>query len=227
MKVGRNKLELQQGYAPHIKYHEKSTSTMRDMLIALLPLCFMAVYYYGIRALIVIIVSVLTCDITDRICLAFQKKGRSGNISAVITGVIIALLLPASVPYFVVVVSGLFAILIVKHPFGGLGNNIFNPACSGIAFSLICWPEKLLEFPEPLNRSMEIIGNVTSKLSPSLISTLKEKSTGLSVTNDGRLTDGSILTLLIGRYTGPMGATMIIIIVCSFLYLPDGSFRLD
>ena len=98
-----------------------------DMLIALLIPAVIAVYYYGIRAVMIIVVSVAVCLLTDMICYKLRGRVRvKAEISTVVTGLTIALMMSAAVPFYAVVTADLFAMIICKHAFGGRGNEIFN-----------------------------------------------------------------------------------------------------
>lgn len=203
-------IRLQKTRAPHVRTSEDSTMIMRDVAFALCAPTVMAIYYYGFRVFFIVLTSVLTCFLADTFCLIIQKKKRSGNISPLITGMIIALLMPASVSYSVVIVAGLFAILVVKHPFGGLGNNIFNPACAGVAFAMVCWNSNVTMYPDPsaLN-NLPLFGEITAKLSPGPAAMLKELAMPISNNFD----------LLFGNFAGPMGTTNFLIIALAAVYL--------
>lgn len=113
---------------------------MIDVLIALLPATAVGVYYLKMQALLIILVSVLTCVITEA---AWQKiyhqEIRIGDFSAVVTGLLIALNLPSTVPLWIPVAGGIFAIIFVKQVFGGIGQNFMNPALAARAFLLAAW----------------------------------------------------------------------------------------
>lgn len=206
--------------SPHLRNNETVLTMMGDVCLALIPLVVMSTVYYGLRALILCAISSLTCYIADIFCLKLQGKKSRGNFSGIVTGLIIALILPATVPYYVPVVAGLFAILIVKHPFGGLGNNIFNPACAGLSFVIICWPSMLTQYPnpKPFSNAIEITGKVTAKVYPSLANALKETSLPFLV-KDHRIPSDEIWNILIGNYSGPMGTTFILVLIFCMLLL--------
>ena len=104
-------------------------SVMIDMLIALAVLACAAVYYYGLRAVLTVAVSAAVCCAADFICIKLRKKDVvPGDISAVITGLTLGLMMSASAPYYCVVLAAVFAIAVAKHPFGGRGCEIFSPA---------------------------------------------------------------------------------------------------
>lgn len=105
---------------------------MAYMLTVLIVLNLMAVYYYGVRALLVALTAVGTCLAADIVCLIFRRKPlHIHDISAAITGLTLSAMLPASVPYTVAAGAAVFAVCIAKHPFGGHGHEIFNCAAAG------------------------------------------------------------------------------------------------
>ena len=103
----------------------------------------MGVYFYGPRVLILTLISVLTALVPDYFCLLMQgeRRFRKGDFSALVTGYLFAMLLPASAPYWLVVVGAVFAMAVVRHPFGGHYNTMFNPALTAFAFVTICWTD--------------------------------------------------------------------------------------
>jgi electron transport complex protein RnfD len=133
--------------APHTRSPITTKNIMQDVAIALLPAGVFGVYYFGINALTVIVVTVLACVLTEYLYCKFMKKSSTvGDYSAVVTGLLLAYNLPASFPLWMAVVGGVFAILIVKMLFGGLGQNFMNPALAARAFLLISFPVRMTSF---------------------------------------------------------------------------------
>ncbi|HAI87563.1 MAG TPA: Na+-transporting NADH:ubiquinone oxidoreductase subunit D, partial [Firmicutes bacterium] len=126
--------------APHIRGNIDTPSLMRDVVIALLPACLAGVYFFGGKALISLVAGVAGCVGAEFVFERMSKKPVTiGDWSAVVTGLLIAMVLPPHVPAWIVVLSGVFAIGIVKLLFGGLGYNVFNPALAGRAFATAAW----------------------------------------------------------------------------------------
>lgn len=124
-------MKLNRRAAPHIRFPESNRTLMSDMIILLLVLCVLAFLYYGGRALIVCAVSVVTAVVCDALCTLIRgRRPNPRDLSPVVTGLIIALTMPATIPYYVVASAAVFAIAIVKHPFGGTGQNLFNPGAA-------------------------------------------------------------------------------------------------
>src|SRR5690554_2575458 len=127
--------------SPHIRSKEDVSVIMRDVVIALVPAFACAVYFFGINAFILTIVSVLSAIIAEALIQKITKKPITINDwSAVVTGLLLAFNLPPSAPWWIAVIGSAFAILIVKHAFGGIGQNFMNPALAARAFLLASWP---------------------------------------------------------------------------------------
>lgn len=115
--------------SPHISSPVKTKNIMLDVIIALIPSLIASIYFFGIRAAIIVIVSVATCVISEYICRKVMKREQTiGDLSAVVTGILLAFNLPSSVPVYVPIIGGIIAIVMVKQMFGGLGQNFVNPA---------------------------------------------------------------------------------------------------
>jgi electron transport complex protein RnfD len=113
---------------------------MRDVLIALLPALAMGVFFFGFRALTVTAVSVLACYIFEKLWVKMMKQDdKTYDLSACVTGVLLAFVCPPTIAYWQIVLGALFAIILVKMLFGGIGRNIVNPALAGRAF-MFSWP---------------------------------------------------------------------------------------
>ena len=195
--------------APHIRISETNRTLMTDVMIALVPLYIMAYLYYGIRALYLGVWGVLIAVVADNVGILLRRQRPNvRDLSAVVTGMMIPLLLPASISYEIVAVAVLFGILVAKQPFGGVGQNIFNPTAAGIAFVTISWPNQVLRYPTPLD-PLELFGTVTAKLSESPAYTLKMGGVPIIDSVD----------MLLGNFKGPMGCTYVLVIVACLVYL--------
>jgi len=136
--------------SPHIRRKADTQRIMLYVIIALMPSLIAGIYLFGIRALILTVVSVLSCVGSEFAIRKILKKERSiHDLSAVVTGLIIALILPPTVPIVMTIVACAFAIVIVKEFFGGLGKNIFNPAASARVFLMATWPAFVNKYVEP------------------------------------------------------------------------------
>ncbi|MFR9620779.1 MAG: RnfABCDGE type electron transport complex subunit D [Rikenellaceae bacterium] len=135
--------------SPHIKSDTTSNRIMWDVLIALLPALLISALYFGIQSLVVCGVSVAACIFFEyairRFVMGEQSMG--GDPSAIVTGVLLAFNLPASIPLWIVIIGAAVAIGVAKMTFGGLGCNPFNPALVGRVFLLIAYPVQMTSFP--------------------------------------------------------------------------------
>lgn len=138
---------LKLGPAPHIRTSETVESVMYDVIIALIPAFAVAVYMFGIRALIITAVAVLTCMTTEFVCQKIMKQDITVfDGSAAITGILFSFVVPYNMNLAIVIIGCAVAILIGKMLFGGLGQNIFNPALVGRAFVQASWPVAITTF---------------------------------------------------------------------------------
>ena len=138
--------------SPHIHPGSSVKSRMWGVVIALLPALAFSLYAFGIGALVVIAVSVLGCVMTEYLIQRYLIKGELTitNGSAVITGLLLAMNLPSNLPVWIVLIGCVVAIGLGKYAFGGLGQNIFNPAILGRVFLLISFPQQMTSWPLPM-----------------------------------------------------------------------------
>lgn len=127
---------------PHIHANVSTMSLMRDVVIALLPAAIVSVLFYGLAELLVIAVSIVSCVLLEWAITKWllKKPSTISDLSAVVTGLLLAMNLPASTPWWVVLIGAVVAIAVAKLSFGGLGQNIFNPAITARVFLLISFP---------------------------------------------------------------------------------------
>ena len=203
-------MKLRAQNPPHIRSRESNQTVMLDAVIAMLPLYAMATYYYGKRALALGLFSVLTTIAFDMLCMIAKRNVPNiRDLSPVVTGMLLPLLMPASIRFEVVAVAALFGIVVAKHPFGGVGENIFNPAVAGAAFAAVCWPKAMFLYPVPFDRLPVMVDSAAQKLINSPAYTL---SLGGAPNTD-------FLDMLLGNFAGPMGATNILVLCTCFLFL--------
>jgi len=142
--------ELLLAISPHIRDKLNTQRIMLYVIIALAPSALAGIYFFGIRALIVILTCVATCVISEFVIRKLLKREFSlHNLSAIVTGLIAALILPSTIPIWMTVVACVFAIVIVKEFFGGLGRNILNPAACVRVFLMATWPAFINKYVEP------------------------------------------------------------------------------
>lgn len=179
--------------SPHIRTADSVQRVMLDVVIALLPAVVAAVVFFGIPALLVILTSVVFCVGTEALTQkAMKKRVTVYDLSAVVTGILFAFNLPSTMPLWIVALGAIFAILVVKQVFGGLGQNFVNPALAARAMLLASWGGQMSKFATPFQPDV-ISGPtpLTSGQMPSL--------TDLFIGNmPGVLGEVSALALLIG-----------------------------
>ncbi|AJD32826.1 MULTISPECIES: RnfABCDGE type electron transport complex subunit D [Clostridium] len=127
--------------SPHIRSKDSVQSIMRDVVIALLPATVAGIYFFKLKALLVILTAVISCVAAEYIWEKATGRDISiGDLSAVVTGMLLAFNVPPTLPLWMVVIGSFFSIIVVKQFFGGIGQNIVNPALAGRAFLLASWP---------------------------------------------------------------------------------------
>lgn len=187
--------------SPHIRSKISTTSIMLDVIIALLPTTIAGCVIFGLRSLVVVTVCVLAAVASEFIFNLIMKKDQTiGDLSAVVTGLLLGLNLTASIPLWQAAVGSVFAIIIVKCIFGGLGCNVVNPAITARVFMLIAFTA------------------VTSSASPTIVDTASG-ATPLDVLkgNDGSIP--SILNLFLGIKGGAIGEVCIVALIIGGIYL--------
>lgn len=137
--------------SPHIHAPVSTKSLMRDVVIALLPAVIVSVVFYGLGELLVLAVSVLSCVLIEYLITKYllDKPSTIGDWSAVVTGILLALNLPCTTPWWVVFLGALFAMGVAKMTFGGIGQNLFNPAIAGRVFLLVSFPTYMTHWEMP------------------------------------------------------------------------------
>ena len=137
--------------SPHVHSDYSTVRLMGDVVIALLPALMVSVRVFGWNVLAITAVSIASCVLLEFLVQKYLVKGpvTVNNLSAVVTGLLLAMNLPANIPLWIVVVGAVVAICVAKMPFGGLGKNIFNPALAARVFLLIAYPVQMTSFPTP------------------------------------------------------------------------------
>ena len=192
--------------SPHVHGNLKSTRLMRDVLMGLIPAQLAAVYYFGIPALTLTLVSVISCMATEFVISKFVlKKGNTlPDLSAVVTGVLLAFNLPSNLSPLLVVMGAIFAIGVGKMSFGGLGNNPFNPALVGRVFLLISFPAPMTTWPVPTGFTFSFADAVTGAT-----------PLGHNIQSAGY----NILDLVTGHIGGSMGEISAAALLIGFVWL--------
>lgn len=191
---------------PHFSGKRKSWQIMLMVIIALLPECVMGVVYFGIPALITILVSVASCVLFEALFQkAIKRPLQINDLSAVVTGILLALTLPSTTPIWMTILGACFAIVVTKVFFGGIGCNIWNPALSGRAFLLMSFPVA--------------IGSSWVAPKSDALSTATPLANISNYVNQFASTNECYWNLFIGNHAGSIGETCILAIIISGLFL--------
>lgn len=193
--------------SPQLRQPSTTRAMMLDVIVALLPPLGMAVFFFGPRALALCAVSVVSCVAFELLYRLLTRQSLSvGDLSACVTGLLLALSLPASVPYWVPVMGAAFAIIVVKQFYGGLGRNFMNPALAGrmLAGTL---PMLMTTWPQPMQ-----------KLSMSAVDALSA-ATPMSYLHEGSLPPVSLDLMFLGRRGGCMGEVSAFMLLLGLGYL--------
>lgn len=136
--------------SPHVRSNRTVKKDMLDVIIALIPAGVASVYFFGYRALVLILASVLTCVLSEYIFNKVTKRKQSiKDLSAVVTGLLLAYNVPFTLPVWQMVIGAMFAIIVAKMFFGGIGQNIVNPALAARAFLMASWSSTMTQFVPP------------------------------------------------------------------------------
>ncbi len=183
--------------SPHLHSEDTTASIMRDVAIALLPACVFGIYMFGLEALWVTLVSLVSCVAAEFVYEKLAKRPVTiSDGSAVVTGLILAVNLPSTVPLWIPAVGGVFAIIVVKQLFGGMGKNFMNPALAARCFLLLSFGAQMTGFPE-----LDMASGATP----------------LAVMKTGGGYD--LFQLLMGQHSGTIGETSVIAILLGAAYL--------
>lgn len=189
--------------SPHIKCGETTSRIMWSVSASLLPATLVGAYYFGSRAVITVALCLIASVLSEYIFLkAMKKESAIGDGSAFLTGLLLGLNLPPSVPFYIPIVGSVFAIVITKQLFGGLGYNIFNPALIGRAFLLVSFPKLMTVWSAPASAFIKIDALTTA----TPLGILKENGEARLIELFG---DKAHLytQLLIGNHAGCIGET--------------------
>lgn len=192
--------------SPHVHGAQSTQSLMRDVLIALLPALAVSTWVYGADVLTVSAIAVVSCVVTEFLIQKFLLGGEPtvSNLSAAVTGLLLAFNLPASIPWWIVVIGSVVAIGVAKMTFGGLGRNPFNPALVGRVFLLIAYPVQMTSFPMPANGNFDALSGATP----------------LAAVKHGAAADVlGLQELMLGNMPGSLGEVAALALLCGFVYL--------
>ena len=181
---------------PHVRDDATTTTVMLDVIIALIPATFFFFFFFGIRALLVILITIASCVATEAVYEIIMKKQLTiKDLSAVVTGLLLALNLPPQIPFWIAIIGGIFAIFVVKMIFGGLGQNFMNPALAARCFLLLSFTGQMTNF------------------------TLDGISTATPLYNIKHGETYDVLNMFVGKEAGTIGETSVIALLIGAIYL--------
>ena len=187
---------------PHIRGEKTTAAIMRNVSISLIPALLGAVYYFGVRALLLTVLSVAVCVLTEYVWEKITgKQVTVSDFSAVVTGILLAFNMPVTVPLWVLVAADIFSILIVKQMFGGIGANFANPALVGRLLIMVVWPSAVMQYTQPL--AADAVSQAT------VLSSMKA----------GEAAGYSYLQMFLGEVPGALGETSKLLLLVGFAYL--------
>ena len=200
---------------PHIRSNETTQTIMRDVIVAMLPALVFACVRFGARALALTAVSVVACVFWEWLYRKLMKKHQTvGDLSAAVTGMLLAFVSPVTMPYWMAVVGAFFAIIIVKQLFGGIGKNFVNPALAGRAFLVGSYAGVMTTWIDPAAGKAPLMGSVAD------IVTAATPMAYLKVGDMAGLAEKyEVMDLFIGNCGGSMGEVSALALLVGGAYL--------
>jgi electron transport complex protein RnfD len=202
--------ELTISSSPHVHSKMTTQTIMRDVLIALVPALLGSVYFFGFRALMVSLVSMAGCVFFEWVyCRITKMHTKIHDCSAMVTGLLLAFVCPVTIPYWCILVGDLFAIVVVKMLFGGIGKNFVNPALAARAF-LFGWPVLMTNWVK-----------VGFQNAPGILHTADAvtAATPMAALHQGVMPQESLWDMFLGNIGGCIGETSALLLLIGFVYL--------
>ena len=202
--------ELTISCSPHVHSRTTTRTIMRDVILALTPALIGSVYFFGLRALVVTLISVASCVFFEWAwCQLMKQHCKVYDLSAVVTGILLAFVCPVTIPYWMIVIGDLFAIVLVKMLFGGIGKNIVNPALAGRAF-LFSWPAAMSTWVQVGWENRAGIVSTADAVTA---------ATPRADLHEGLLPETSLLDMFLGNVGGSLGETSAALLLLGLVYL--------
>lgn len=204
-------LKLIASSSPHIRTNEDTRSIMLDVIIAMIPALCMSVYIFGFQALILTVIAVVSCLFWEWGYRKVMKKNSSiGDLSAVVTGMLLALSCPVTLPWWMMVIGSFFAIVVVKQLYGGIGCNFLNPALAARAALMACYASAMTQWAMP-NKWMPIFGSVAD---------VETAATPMAIMKEGAFDQlPTIADMFLGKIGGSMGEVSALMLLAGGVYL--------
>ncbi|MBQ9827679.1 MAG: RnfABCDGE type electron transport complex subunit D [Lachnospiraceae bacterium] len=193
--------------SPHLTSQATTRGIMRDVIIALIPALIASVIYFGYDSIITVCACVASCVLFEWISRKVMKrKNTVGDLSAVVTGLLLAFNLPAGIPVYICIIGGVAAIVVCKQMFGGIGNNFTNPALTARIILLVSFASAMTRFPTPFAWIDSSIDAVTG-------------ATPLGLIAEGGGSVPSYMDLFLGNHGGSLGETCALALILGGIYL--------
>ena len=215
------KLNLTVASSPHVASPIDTQNLMRDVLIALVPALIMGVVFFGPRALVATLISVVACEFFEWAYRKLMKKSCANkDLSAAVTGVLLAFVCAPTLPYWMLIIGDFFAIVVVKQLFGGLGQNFMNPALGGRAFLMLCYPVAMTTWIVPGIGTDKWAGLISGEVTMAGAD-IVTGATPLSADfmHGGLLPEASLLDAFVGNVGGCIGEVSALMLLLGGLYL--------
>ncbi|MDD6207783.1 MAG: RnfABCDGE type electron transport complex subunit D, partial [Clostridiales bacterium] len=211
--------------SPHVRSSVSTASIMRDVAIALIPASLFGIYNFGLNALLIIAVCIAASVLTEYIYESLMKLPiTTGDWSAVVTGLLLALNLPSTVPIWIPIIGSVFAILVVKQIFGGLGQNFMNPALGARCFLLISFAGRMTNYAydKAVGFTRFMSGSdfdaITSS-TPLAVMKNADKAVGVADALAAGANGTTVMDMFIGTIGGTIGETSVIALLIGAIYL--------
>ena len=201
--------------SPHIRAAENTRSIMLDVIVAMMPALLFAIWQFGFRALLLTAVSVVGCVFFEWLYRTLMKKPQSVNdLSAVVTGILLAFVSPVTIPYWMILIGDFFAIIVVKQLFGGIGKNFINPALAGRAALVASYAGPMTTWIDPAANTAPVIGSTADIITAATPLAYMKQGQFAELTAQYDLTD-----MLLGKIGGSMGEVSALLLILGGLYL--------
>ena len=208
--------------SPHIRGSETTQGIMKDVIIAMLPALAFACFNFGVRALTVTVVSVAGCMFWEWLYRKLLKKPQSVmDLSSVVTGMLLAFVCPVQIPYWMILIGGFFAIVIVKQLFGGIGKNFVNPALAGRAILLASYAGTMTSWVDPAASKAAILGSNVDVITAATPLAYMSGPDAASIAASFEQLKGtySIRQMFLGQIGGSMGEVSALMLIIGGVYL--------
>ena len=207
-------LKLIASSSPHIRSKDNTRSIMLDVIIALLPALVMSIYVFGVRALTMVLVSVAACVFWEWAYRKLLKKPQSiGDLSAVVTGILLAFVCPPTTPVWMLIIGGFFSIVVVKQLYGGIGCNFLNPALAGRAALLASYATAMTTWAVPMSKLSAFGSNADAVTSSTPLAMMKNGDFATLTSTY------SVVDMFLGRVGGSLGEVSALMLLLGGVYL--------